>query len=170
MLTQILIHTPIYVWAVLGGLVLLGLMQSRTRKVSALQVLAMPAVLLGLGLWSLSGVVAALPAVLLVWLAALGLGAAGGMRTPQAPGTAWLAGERRFVLPGSWIPMAFIVFVFVLRYASNVAAAIHPEWRAAPTTQLPLAAVFGLVSGLSVGRTITLLRLALRPATIGAHA
>ena len=174
MLLQILTHTPGYVWALLCGLIALGARQTRSRRVPPLQLLAMPALMLGLGAWSLAPGIAAMPAVALVWVAALALGAAGGVRTPQQPCTAWLATARRFVLPGSWIPMGFILFIFLLRYSSSVAFVMHPEWRRALAVQATLALVFGLISGLSIGRTVALFRLSrgarTGSTTIGAHA
>jgi hypothetical protein len=73
--------------------------------------------------------------------------------------------------------MGFIVFIFMLRYSSNVAFVMHPEWRGTLAVQATLAVVLGLVSGLAIGRAIGLLRL-MRPvplagtatATIGTHA
>jgi hypothetical protein len=171
MLVQILTHTPVFVWALLAGLLALGLMQARTRRVGLGRAVTLPVLFLGLGLWSLLPGISALPAVAAVWLVALALGTAAGRRTPQAPGTAWLAEERHFLMPGSWIPMAFIVLIFALRYSSSVALALHPEWRASFSVQAPLALVLGLLTGLSVGRTLELLRLRRRaPATITAHA
>jgi hypothetical protein len=174
MLLQILAHTPVFVWFLLAGLVTLGWQQSRDRRVAPLQVLALPALMLGLGAWSLAPGMAALPVVALVWLGALALGAAGGVRTPQLPGTAWLAEAGRFRVPGSWVPMGFILFIFLLRYSSNVAFALRPEWRATLAVQVTLAVVLGLISGLSIGRTLGLFRLSRRAepatATMGAHA
>jgi hypothetical protein len=67
--------------------------------------------------------------------------------------------------------MGFILFIFLLRYSSNVAFALHPEWRGMLAVQATLALALGLISGLSIGRTVGLLRLT-RPATatIAAHA
>jgi hypothetical protein len=171
MFMQILIHTPVFVWALLAGLLALGLLQTRDRQVSKPQVVALPAVLLGLGLWSMTPGFMALPGLGLLWLAALALGSAGGRRTPQQPGTIWLAAERRFSVPGSWIPMAFIMAIFVLRYAVGAGTTLHPEWRSTLSLQVPLALVFGLLAGLSMGRALGLLSLARnsRP-TISAHA
>jgi hypothetical protein len=170
MLIQILTHTPLAVWALLAGLLALGLMQSRTRQLGLGRALALPALFLGLGLWSLVPGMSAQPAIAVLWLAALALGTAAGRRTPQAPGTAWLVEERHFVMPGSWIPMGFIVVIFTLRYSSSVALALHPEWRANLGLQAPLAIVLGLLTGLSVGRTVELLRLRRpAPATLATH-
>lgn len=159
MLLQILKHTPVYVWALLSGLVSLGLMQARTRHVGLNRVVLLPAAFIGLGLWSLLPGLQALPAVAAVWLLALALGTAAGRRTPQAPGTAWRADAGRFVLPGSWIPMGFILVIFTLRYASSVALVLHPDWRSDFAVQATLASVLGLLGGLSVGRTWALLQL-----------
>jgi hypothetical protein len=162
MLLQILTHTPVFVWFLLAGLIVLGWRQSRDRLVAPLQVLALPALMLGLGGWSLAPGMAALPVVALAWLGALALGAAAGARTPQLPGTAWLAPSGRFRVPGSWVPMGFILVIFTLRYSSNVAFVMHPEWRGMLAVQATLAVVLGLVSGLAIGRAIGLLRL-MRP-------
>jgi hypothetical protein len=172
MLVQILSHTPTYVFAILAGLMALGLMQTRTRSVALPKVALMPLALMGLGLWSLAPTFTTQPVVAGAWLMALGIGAWGGSHTPQAPGTRWQAERGHFVVPGSWIPMGFIVFIFLLRYAAGVGNALHPEWRTDLTVQLPLATVFGCISGLSVGRVLGLVRL-MKPATvttIGSHA
>lgn len=170
MLVHILVHTPLYVWGLLAALVLLGLLQMRTRQVSKGQLLALPLVLLGLGLWSLIPGIAAMPLVALCWLVALGLSAALGRRIPVQPGTAWLASVRRLQLPGSWLPMVLIMLIFSLRYAMGVGTAMHPEWRTMLQVQAPLALALGVLAGLSLGRTLGLLSLA-QPAqaTIPAH-
>jgi hypothetical protein len=70
--------------------------------------------------------------------------------------------------------MGFILFIFLLRYSSNVAFALRPEWRATLAVQVTLAVVLGLISGLSIGRTLGLFRLSRRAepatATMDAHA
>jgi uncharacterized integral membrane protein len=159
MLLQILIHTPVVVWALLAGLIALGLAQTRTRHARPVRVLALPALFVGLGLWSLLPGIESRPAVALLWLLALTLGSAAGRRTPLLPGTVWLAAEGRFRVPGSWIPLGFILAIFGLRYASSVAFVLHPEWRADFGLQALLAAVLGLLTGLSVGRAWRLLGL-----------
>lgn len=60
MLLQILTHTPVFVWALLAGLIALGVTQSRDRRVAPARLLALPALMLGLGAWSLAPGMAAL--------------------------------------------------------------------------------------------------------------
>lgn len=156
MLLQILLHTPAWVWLVLAGLVALGVRQLWPRRVHPLQLLVLPALLAGLGLWSMAPTFAAHPLVAVLWLAALGLAAALARRLP-ARQAAWLADSRRLQLAGSAVPLAVILAVFSLRYASGVGHALHPEWRALMALQAPLALLFGGISGLLLGRTLAVL-------------
>jgi hypothetical protein len=149
-------HTPLWVWALLAALLALGLSQLRQRRVAPLRLLILPAVLLGLGLWSMSGAFVKLPLVALAWLLALAAGGALGWQLPRPAAARWLADERRLLLPGSVLPLIVILTIFSLRYGSSVALALHPEWRADAAVQLPLALLFGAISGLLLGRTLRL--------------
>ena len=171
MLIQIFLHTPAYVWGLFAGLIGLGLLQSRNRRVAPQLLLALPLVLLGLGLWTMAPRCATQPLVGLLLLAALITGALLGRRMTPPAGTRWLAEQHRLHLPGSWAPMALILLIFSLRYWVGAGTALHPEWRSLLPVQLPLALVFGTLAGLALGRTLRFIRLT-RPsgaATIPTH-
>ena len=61
--------------------------------------------------------------------------------------------------------MLLILSVFLLRYAANVGMAFNPGWRTAPELLLPLALLYGGFSGLFLGRSLSLLKLARAGAT-----
>lgn len=159
MIFIILSHTPVWVWGLLAALMALGLSQTRQREVAPWRLLMLPLVLLGLGLWSMAPGFIALPLSAPVWLAALGVGVALLASRPARAGTRWLPAEQRLRLPGSWMPMLLIVAVFSLRYAANVGMAFNPGWRSAPWLLLPLALLYGGLSGLFLGRSLALLKL-----------
>ena len=123
------------------------------------RLLILPLVLLGLGLWSMAPGFMALPLSALVWLTALGAGAALLAGRPARAGAAWLPTEQRLQLPGSWMPMLLILGIFSLRCAVNVGMAMNPGWRSAPELLLPLALLYGGLSGLFLGRALALLKL-----------
>ena len=95
----------------------------------------------------------------LVWLAALGAGVALLTGRPARADTEWLPTEQRLQLPGSWMPMLLFLVIFLLRYAANVGMAFNPGWRSAPELLLPLALLYGGLSGLFLGRALALLKL-----------
>lgn len=163
LIVQILQHTPPSVWAILAGLLLLGLLQTRRRRVGTAQVAALPLTMLALGLWSMAGGFWQAPALALLWLAALATGSGLALRRPPTPGSRWLHLARRFELPGSWMPLLLILTIFSLRYALGLATAFNPGLRGWMPLQTALALVFGVLAGLSVGRAIALLRLTRQP-------
>jgi hypothetical protein len=168
MIAAIVSNTPVWVWGLLAALVALGLSQTRSRTVAPARLLALPLALMGLGLWSMARGFAAVPLAALCWASMLVLSSSLSRRLPRPAGARWLAAEGRLHLPGSWLPMAVILAIFSLRYVMGVGQAFNPEWRTAAAVQLPLAAVYGTISGLLLGRALCLMQL--RPAaaaTIG---
>jgi hypothetical protein len=164
-IAMILSHTPLWVWCLLAALLVLGLLQTRTRNVTRAQLLALPLVLLGLGLWSLAPGFAAQPLAAIAWLAGLAAFALLGMRLPRPAQTRWLSDSQRLQLPGSWLPMGLILAIFSLRYVTGVSLAMHPQWRTDAAVQFTLAVLFGALSGLFLGRAVGLLRLTREGAT-----
>ncbi len=163
MLLMITSRTPPWVWALLAGLVLLGLLQARARSRTQAGLLAAPLAMLGFALFSMAGSVAAQPLVLPAW--ALGFGAAL-LAARQLPLPAGLHRQHdgRLHVPGSWLPMLLILGLFTLRYAVNVSQALHPELRAAAEFITPVALGYGAISGLLLGRVLWQLRRAPRGA------
>ena len=166
---DILRFTPVWVWGLLAALLALGFWQTRPRVVARARLLALPLALLGLGLWSTSSSFTALPVAAGAWLAALSASFLAARRLPTPAGARWDAASERLHLPGSWLPLALIVAIFSLRYSATVAMVLHPAWRGDPTLLLPLAALYGSLSGLFLGRAVGLLALTRAPqATIAA--
>ena len=137
MIITILSHTPVWVWGLLAALMALGFSQTRQRRLAPWRLLMLPLVVLGLGLWSMAPSFKALPLSALVWLAALGAGAALLAGRPAQAGAVWLPVEQRLQLPGSWMPMLLILGIFSIRYAANVGMAFNPGWRIHPNCCCP---------------------------------
>lgn len=154
---SILQHTPVWVWAVLALLVVLGLQQSRPHAVSASRAALLPLAMLGLALFGVLGTFAsagALAAWALAALLATRIGHGG-----VARGTRWSASEQRFHRPGSWTPLALMLGIFATKFAVGVGLALHPELAHSAAFALLVAAVYGAFSGVFVGRALALRRL-----------
>lgn len=158
MIVDIFRYTPPWVWAMLAALVALGLSQWRERRVAPARLFILPGVLLALGLWSTAQSFAAPALALPVWAAAAFVTTTLASRLPPPAGVRWDAAAQHLVLPGSALPLVVILAVFGLRYAGSVALALHPAWRADLAVALPMAAAYGAVSGLLVGRALGLRR------------
>lgn len=165
-LGTVLGRTPLWVGGMFVGLLALGLSQTRSRQVSQLRMAIMPLAMTGLSLWGTVSAFGNSPSfgyVMLVWFAgALLIGSLIAMTSPQQ-GTAYNATSRSFTVPGSWLPMALILGIFLTKYVVGVDLAIQPALSRDGQYTLIVGALYGLFSGAFAGRSARLWRLATRP-------
>ena len=147
MILDILRHTPLWVFAILAALVLLGLQRMRARDLTTRQLFILPAamaVLSAFGLWQSFG--ASLMA-LGGWIAAIVVALLVGRMLPLQDGVQYSPATRRIHVPGSWVPLVLMMTIFFLRYVAAVSLAIQPALHA----DTAFAAAIGLAYGLSTG-------------------
>jgi hypothetical protein len=153
--TGILVHTPIWVFALLFYLVWQGYQSLRTRTQPLWRMLIVPLVFFLMGL---SRLVLARNngwEPLLAWLVAAVLFASLALYR----GARLLAVDREKGLvtrPGSPIPLIRNIAVFLLQYAIAVAAALHLDGHIAAA--VIGRAISGATAGYFAGRTVSLLR------------
>lgn len=163
MIGAILRGTPTFVWVLLAVLVGIGLAQTRDREAGVLRVSALPVVLTAFGIWGMSAAFGKSPMfgyAMLMWMfaAAVSFAVVGTMRAPAR--TEYHPATRSFFLPGSWAPLALIAGIFLTRYVVNVDIAMHPELARDGQYTFIVAGVYGLCSGIFVGRAARLWRVA----------
>ncbi len=161
MFYQIIIHTPVWVWALLALLLWLGLKQSRPGQPSLLRTTLIPLALAG---WSLFGALSAFgsaPLVILTWLAAATVLAWWVLQIPLPDATRYDVRTRTFQVPASWVPLALLMGIFANKYFVGVALNMHPELTREATFTLGSSALYGAFSGVFAARAARLWRLAL---------
>ena len=158
MLLQIIQGTPTGVWVLFAGLVALGLQQARERTIGSVRAAVLPAAFVVL---SLAGVVSAFGGSALALTAwATGIGAAigtGARLLPRLRAT-WQAAGDTLRVSGSWLPLALIVSLFLLKYAAGVSLALHPGLAADRSFVFACGLAYGAFSGLFTARGLQLLQ------------
>jgi hypothetical protein len=160
----ILRNTPASVWGLLAGLLALGASQLRDRRASLARVSIMPLAMGGFSVWgtfTALGASSLLSGAIAVWLAA-----AAGTFALLAPGRARAEFDpvrRSYALPGSVVPLLLIIGIFLVKYVVGVELAMAPRLVQDTQYALTVAGLYGAFTGIFVGRTWRLWRLALRP-------
>jgi len=179
MLQQMLIHTPVYVWAILAFLIYRGVVASKDRVVRYRSVFVVPGIVLALGLNSVaSGFGSGSPAGA-AWLAGVLAGAA--LAWALAAAVAADRGADHVVdraagtvlQRGSWVPLVLMMAVFCSKYAVGASLAIQPALRGDPRFAVLTCLAFGLFNGVFFGhllRTVAAWRNAPVTATANAKA
>lgn len=154
MLQQIVSHTPVYVWAILGFLVFRGVAASRTRVVTYRSLFIMPVVMLVLALTSLMGRFEGGALLAGAWCAAMAAGAALAWRFSdgQVAGVDRAAGTVQ--LRGSWSPLALMMAVFLGKYVVGAALGMNPALAHHTGFALAACVLFGLCNGVFNGRLL----------------
>ena len=162
MLSQIVTRTPPWVWGLLLALLGLGLHQMFTRTVSLRRVTLLPLAMVALSLYGTVSAFGAGAQVLLAWLTA---GTLAGWLVAQRPlpvGIRFDAATRRFTVPGSAVPLALIMGIFLTKYMVSVQLAMVPALAHDGTLSLVVSTLYGAFSGVFAARAAGLWRLALQ--------
>ncbi|WP_436041500.1 DUF6622 family protein [Pseudoxanthomonas sp. LjRoot143] len=157
-ITQILTHTPLWVFGLFFGLVYLGYLQSRTRLVSRHRLIVLPVAMTGWSLFAVWSAFGAHPIALVAWagawLAVVGISLARG----PSRGASYSPVSKRFMVTGSWLPLALMMGIFFAKYAVAVVHAIAPSVLEFGTAIATVCGVYGFFSGMFMARAVRVLR------------
>jgi Family of unknown function (DUF6622) len=146
--------TPLWVWGLLAALVALGLSQVRTRTVGEVRLAALPLAMAAYSLLGLAPAFQLTAASAVAWLAGVSATLAAGRALGRPSAVRYLPDARRFVVPGSWIPLAIILAIFLSRYVVAVSLAMHPDLRQAVPFAIGTSLAYGLLGGIFPARAL----------------
>ena len=153
---QILKGTPIWVWAILAALIYLGSKQLKPRLVKRYSVLVAPVAFLFVGLMSANRG----PISFCAWaLALVSLAVATAFVWRPANGARYEAKGDYLHMPGSVAPIFLMLAIFLLNYGINVVLAVNPALPGELMWQVAPALILGALSGVFIGRAVTLFRM-----------
>jgi len=159
MFTQIVVHTPKWVWALLLLLIAAGLAQMRARRISVPRATLLPALLLVLSMLGVIGTFGLHGVALSVWATALAAALVFGQGLLAPRGASWSGATRELRVPGSALPLALILGLFATKYAAGVALAMNPLLASDAAFAALCGAAYGSFSGLFAARAVSLWRL-----------
>jgi len=154
-MAAVVMGTPAWVWLLLAFVVYRGMNATLPRRAHPMSPVLLPAIMMVISVGH-GGVPASVMiegAWLLALLAGLAIGAALAARLDISVEAGPPA---RLMLPGSWISLVLILAIFALRYVSGAWTAIDPASAAAAGPSLAFALCRGLLSGIFLGRGLTL--------------
>lgn len=151
MMQQILIKTPVYVWAILAFLVYRGVLAARERDITVNRMAVIPLIMLVLALHAIATQFGVASVAMLAWL----LGTAALTLQRLACGRSGIiAGEGMGTvrLRGSWVPLAMMLTVFSIKYVLAVVLVILPEMAGQAIFVATVCGLLGLCNGYFLGQ------------------
>ncbi len=160
----ILKNTPVWVGGLFLGLMGLGFSQARARTASLLRVSIMPVTMTGFSIWGMTaafGQSTQFVQTLLAWTGAMAvMAAAVGLGRANAT---YDRSTRSFTMPGSLVPMALILGIFLTKYWVGVELAMQPRLAQDGSYTVIIGGIYGFFSGIFIGRAARLMKLAFAP-------
>jgi hypothetical protein len=155
---DIVTGTPIWVWVILGYLLVVGIMATRPTTVSLLKLGIMPSIFIWWSFYSFYLKCTACWPLFIPWILVFVVSLLVGQQLMRKTPIVFDLNRRLFHVPGSWFPLLLSCSFFAVKYAMGATYAMMPEMR----TNLALmsfdVAVSALIAGLAWGRfTIYLL-------------
>jgi hypothetical protein len=162
MLTQILAHTPKWVFVLFATLVWFGAKQLLARSVTLARVTLMSAGMTGLSVYGVASAFGQSPMALLAWTIMAGslLGLVLQRGLPST--TRYDAASRSFQVAGSAVPLLLMMGIFFTKYVVGVLLAMHPDIARQASFAVGISALYGAFSGIFMGRAVRLWRLAVQ--------
>lgn len=150
-MSQMLTHTPAYVWAIFGLLAWRGLAEARDREVAPRRLFVIPLVMLALALYDVLVKFGGAGLAVAAWA----LGCAGAALAAYRFAPARIAAGStpgRVLVRGSIVPLCLMLALFVARYAAAATLALRPALAQQPAFMMAACAGFGLFNGVFLGR------------------
>lgn len=159
MLAQIILNTPVWVWALLMFLIYRGILASVDREISLKKTFIIPVVMLGLSVQGIVSTFGINMAAVLPWLAC----------TAAAGVAAWHLFNRDKITAnpacgsvfqqGNWMPLVLMMGIFLTKYVVAVLLKLEPGHRQEILFVVAVCALYGLFSGVFIGKTLRIVAL-----------
>lgn len=157
-LQLIVSQTPAFVWGILVFCISIGVMQSRDQRMKRQRLLLVPVIWMLFGLWGVTSVFGLQAQSLAFWSLGLALTAAALKRFNWSVGSRLDASSGQYFVPGSWLPMAMIMSIFLVKYCVGISLVIAPQVIQDTRFLVGISALYGALSGLFIARALSILQ------------
>jgi hypothetical protein len=154
MFAQIILNTPPWVWVLLAFLIYRGAVASTDRALPLAQTVIIPVVMLGLSIQGILGAFGASGATMSSWLACLFAGAWLAWRLFNRAAVSADRSKGLVFQQGSWMPMALMLGIFLMKYAVGVLLALQPRHAHELAFVVSVCALYGLFNGVFIGKLL----------------
>jgi hypothetical protein len=157
MISEILSHTPIWVYGLFIALIVFGIQQARSRAVNAVLAYFLPFGMIALSLAGINSSFGIQPTSIAMWAIGILLFTSIGFKYFRDDRVTFNRSSKVFFIPGSWVPFFVIMAIFLTKYVFGVMKALDAEILSAPAFVATLSFAYGCFSGYFSSRALNLM-------------
>ena len=155
MFVEILVHTQIWVFGLLGFLLFLGWQQSQNRIVKKNVIFILP---IGMLLLSYFGVFSSFGISLLtmsLWILGVFITAYACFIAFPVRGVSYNIESASYKIMGSWVPLTLMMAIFFTKYVIAVLSVLNPTLLENTTATYTCSFIYGAFSGVFIARALS---------------
>jgi len=158
LLLEILKRTPSWVFLLFFALLALGYLQSKGRTVSRSKVSMLPVAMIVLSFYGVFSAFGTAPIGLVFWVLGVAIAVGVGVKLATPQGVTFSAETQSFSVPGSWLPLVFMMAIFFIKYGVGVILARQLPVAGETAFVGSVSLCYGLLSGVFLARAIVIWR------------
>lgn len=158
MLIEILKRTPPWVFVLFFALLALGYFQSKSRTVSRAKVSMLPVAMIVLSFYGVFSAFGVAPIGLAFWVLGVVIAVGVGVTLAAPRGVTFSAETQSYCVPGSWLPLVFMMTIFFIKYVVGVILARQLPVVSETAFVGSVSLCYGLLSGIFLARAIVIWR------------
>jgi hypothetical protein len=162
MLQQIIVNTPVWVWALLAFLIYRGILSSVDREIALRNIFIIPVVMLGLSLQGIATAFGTDAAAASSWLVCTIAGTGLAWHLFRSDSIAAYPDRGVIFQQGSWAPLMLMLGIFFTKYAVAVMLALDSGHKQQALFVGAVCALYGLFNGVFIGKVLRIMSLYLR--------
>jgi len=158
-LSELISHTPTWVFIVFFALLVLGFRQSKDRVVKAKTVFILPVAMIIFSFYGVSSVFGFSLLTISLWFIGLAIALITGLKLAYPKFVSFSVQSNKLRIPGSWVPLFFMMAIFFTKYFVGFAVARDfPVINEQPFVVL-LCVLYGTYSGIFLSRGFVMFKI-----------
>jgi hypothetical protein len=148
------------VFVLFFALIALGYYQSKDRMVRRSKISMLPVAMIALSFYGVLSAFGMAPIGFALWVLGVAISVKLGAKLAAPKGVIYSAETQSFFVPGSWLPLAFMMAIFFTKYAVGVILAKQLPVARETAFVGSVSLCYGLLSGVFLARAIAILQAA----------
>jgi len=163
-LSELISHTPTWVFAIFFTLLVLGFIQSKERIVKVKTVFILPLAMIIFSFFGVSSVFGLSILTMSLWVMGLVITLVIGLKLAYPKLVSFSEQSNKLTIPGSWVPLFFMMAIFFTKYFVGFAVARKLPIVNEYIFMVLLSLLYGAFSGIFLSRGIVVFQASKAPA------
>jgi len=162
-LSELINHTPIWVFAIFFTLLVLGFIQSKERTVKVKTIFILPIAMITFSFFGVFSVFGISILTMSLWVIGLVITLIIGLKLAFPRFVSFSVQSNKLTIPGSWVPLFFMMAIFFTKYFVGFAVARELPLVNEHIFVVLLSLVYGAFSGIFLSRSCVMFKTSKAP-------